>query len=71
VSVGCQENGDLILEVKDDNPASGKDNELRKPRTPGMRFLHELVTRMSGRAELQKGEQTVFRIRIPAGSLAG
>jgi CheY-like chemotaxis protein/two-component sensor histidine kinase len=71
VSVGCQENGDLILEVKDDNPASGKDNELRKPKTPGMRFLHELVMRLNGRAEVEKGEQTVFRIRIPATSLVG
>jgi hypothetical protein len=33
VSIGCGDKGELVMEVKDDNPGSGKDIELRKPRT--------------------------------------
>jgi hypothetical protein len=36
-----------------------------------MRFAHELLVRLNGHVEADRGDATVFRVRIPASSLHG
>ena len=71
VIIGKGGGGELILEIRDDNPASGKEIDLRKPKTAGMRFVQGLITQLNARAELERGEETVFRVRVPTSALAG
>lgn len=71
VIIAKGEGGELILEVRDDNPASGKDIDLRKPKSAGLRFAQGLIGQLNARVELERGEETVFRVRVPASALAG
>jgi PAS domain S-box-containing protein len=65
VLVRAEANGEIVLGIDDENPAAGRDLDVRKPKSPSMKYIHELVGGLNGRIEVLKGEGTAVRIRIP------
>jgi PAS domain S-box-containing protein len=70
VAVKHAADGALTMTVEDENPATGKEIDSRRPKVAGMRFVQELVTGLSGRIEVLKGEGTAIRISIPVHAAA-